>query len=371
MSKIFVTQPSLPDLAEYNKLLQKIWNSKQITNNGKFHKQFEKALCEYLKVDYVSLFSNGTLAIIVALQALEIKGEVITTPYSFVATAHSLLWNGITPVFCDINEHDFNINPDKIEALITSKTTAILPVHVYGNPCNNEKIQKIADKHGLKVIYDAAHAFAVEKNNESILKWGDVSILSFHATKTFNTVEGGAIVTNDEKLKERIDNFKNFGFINETTVIGYGINAKMNELIAAYGLLQLKTIYKEIQKRKKNTEHYQRLISVIPGIKTYNSSTEIKHNYSYFPILINAAVYGKSRDQVYEFLKKNNVFTRRYFSPLISEFSAYKNFTSASNSSLPVASEISKQILCLPLYSDLEGLDIECIVNLLNELTHI
>ncbi len=362
---IYVTQPSLPDLNEYTELLKQIWESKQIANNGPFHKQFEKELCNYLKVENISLFANGTLALIVALQALRITGEVITTPYSFVATTHALHWNGIKPVFCDINKNDFNINPDKIEALITPKTTAIMPVHVYGKPCDNDKIQKIADTYGLKVIYDAAHAFGVEKNNESILNWGDVSILSFHATKTFNTVEGGAIVTKDEKLKNRIDYFKNFGFANETTVIGYGINAKMNELIAAYGLLQLKSIDENIFKRKKVVELYRNLLTNIKGVTFFEDFKGIKHNYSYFPILIDKNKYGKSRDNVYNDLRDNNIYARRYFYPLISNFSAYKSFPSAEISKLPVANKIAEQVICLPLYSELDNESIKKITNLI------
>ena len=367
LKKIYVTQPSLPNLQEYTKLLEQIWESKQIANNGAFHKQFEKELCKYLAVENISLFTNGTLALIVALQSLRIAGEVITTPYSFVATTHALHWNGIKPVFCDINEHDFNINADKIEALITPKTTAIMPVHVYGNPCDNEKIQKIADTYGLKVIYDAAHAFGVEKNNESILNWGDLSILSFHATKTFNTVEGGAIITKDEKLKKRIDYLKNFGIIDETTVVGLGINAKMNELIASFGILQLKNIEGEIQKRKEKVYLYRNLLKNINGLKIYYDFENTKHNYSYLPILIDKNKFGKTRDQIYQKLKNNNIFARRYFYPLISQFSTYKGLASAKTENLPTASKITEQVLCLPLYADLKNEDIERITNIINE----
>ena len=364
-NNIYITQPSLPDLSEYKNILEQIWESKQITNNGKFHKQFEKSLCEYLNVENISLFTNGTLALIVALQALRITGEVITTPYSFVATTHALHWNGIKPVFCDINKHDFNINSDKIEALITPKTTAIMPVHVYGNPCDNEKIQRIADTYGLKVIYDAAHAFAVTKNNESILNWGNLSVLSFHATKTFNTIEGGAITTKDEKLKKRIDYLKNFGIADETTVIGFGINAKMNELVAAYGLLQIKNIDAEIQKRKEKVTLYRNLLKNKKGITIFNDIKNISHNYSYFPILIDKNKFGKARDDVYEKLKSSNIFARRYFYPLISQFSAYKGLPSAKKSNLPEAYEITEQVLCLPLYAELENENIKKITNLI------
>jgi dTDP-4-amino-4,6-dideoxygalactose transaminase len=362
---IYVTRPSLPDLKEFGSFLEKIWETKVIANNGPFHQQFEKELCAYLKIPYISLFSNGTLALITALQALRITGEVITTPYSFVATTHALHWNGIKPVFCDINPDDCNINPEKIEALITPQTTAIMPVHVYGNPCDNDKIQKIADTYGLKVIYDAAHAFAVEKNNESILNWGDLSILSFHATKTFNTVEGGAIVTKDETLKKRIDYLKNFGFADETTVIGYGINAKMNELIAAYGLLQLKTIDENIDRRRAVVNLYRSLLAGIPGLSFLNDLQNTKHNYTYFPVFIDHLVCGKTRDNIYNILKSNDIYSRRYFYPLISQFNAYKGLTSSARENLPVASKITEQVLCLPLYADLENQTVENIVSII------
>lgn len=365
MKKIYVTQPSLPNFDEYTKYLKKIWESKHITNNGEFHKQFEKELSDYLQVENISLITNGTLALIIGLQALHITGEVITTPYSFVATTHALHWNGIKPVFCDINKHDYNINPDKIEALITPKTTAIMPVHVYGNPCNNEKIQQTADKYGLKILYDAAHAFGVEKNNKSILNWGDMSILSFHATKSFNTVEGGAIVTKDKKLKQRIDYLKNFGFTGETSIIGYGINAKMNELIAAYGLLQLKNIENEIQKRKEKVVLYRNLLKNIYGLTFLHDFDNVKHNYSYFPILINKNKFDKTRDQVYEKLKRNNIFVRRYFYPLISQFPAYRGLSSSKKSNLPIATKTAEQVLCLPLYADIREEIIKKITKLL------
>ncbi len=365
---IYVTQPSLPDLEEYKKLLEQIWESKRITNNGSFHRQFEKELCDYLKTDHLSLFANGTLALIVALKALQITGEVITTPYSFVATTHALHWNGIKPVFCDINEHDFNINPDKIEALITPKTTAILPVHVYGNPCDNEKIQKIADTYGLKVIYDAAHAFGVEKDGQSILNWGDLSILSFHATKSFNTVEGGAIVTGDPKLKTRIDYLKNFGFANETTVIGYGINGKMNELIAAYGLLQLKDFAKEVAERKRVATLYRRLLKDTKGITLYEEPENVRQNHAYFPVLVDAEKLGKTRNEVYELLKEHHMYARRYFYPLISDFPAYRRLPSAQHENLPNAVKMANEIICLPIYQGLANQEVEFISNMINNI---
>lgn len=362
---ITVTKPSLPDLNKFTDLLKQIWDSGYITNNGNFHQKFEQDLCDFLKVPNISLFSNGTLALITALQALRITGEVITTPYSFVATTHALHWNGIKPVFCDINKHDYNIDPEKIEAHITPQTTAIMPVHVYGNPCDNEKIQEIADIYGLKVIYDAAHAFGVEKNNESILSWGDLSILSFHATKTFNTVEGGAIVTKDKMLKKRIDYLKNFGFADETTVIGYGINAKMNELIAAYGILQLQTIEKNIQTRQSKVKLYRELLVNRTGISFINDFDNIKHNYTYFPIFIDKKKFGKSREEVYTLLKENNIYARRYFYPLISQFNAYKGLPSSNKENLTVATKAANQVLCLPLYTDLKESEIRKICELL------
>lgn len=362
---IYVTQPSLPNLEEYYELLKKIWENKIVTNNGPFHNEFEKKLTEFLKVKHLSLLSNGTLALIIALKALRITGEVITTPYSFVATTHALYWNGITPIFCDIREEDCNINPDKIEALITPRTTAILSVHVYGTPCDNEKIQRIADIYGLKVIYDAAHAFGVEKDNESILKWGNASILSFHATKSFNTVEGGAIVCNDINLKRRIDFLRNFGFADEVTVVGYGINAKMNELIASFGILQLKNFEENTIKRKIRADLYRKLLGEVEGIRFLEQQPNIKYNYTYFPIFIDAKKFGKSRDEVYQKLREHEIFARRYFYPLISQMSAYRELPTASKENLPVATKITEQVLCLPLYAELEEEKIEKICEII------
>ena len=349
---ILVTQPSLPPLDEFIPYLEDIWQRKCLTNNGKFHQQFEKQLAEFLGVKYVSLFVNGTLALITALQQLRITGEVITTPYSFVATTHALWWNGIKPVFIDIESGHCNLNPEKIEAAITTKTTAIVPVHVYGNPCNVERIQKIADTYGLKVIYDAAHAFGVEKNGNSILNFGDLSVLSFHATKTFNTIEGGAIICHDQNTKKQIDYLKNFGFADEVTVVAPGINAKMNELQAAYGLLQLKTFKEQIEKCKKIANLYRELLSKVQGIKFLEDIKNVKHNYTYFPIFVDKK-YGMSRDELYEKLKEHNIYGRRYFYPLISQFSPYKGLDSAKPENLPVAEKIAKEVICLPVYTDL------------------
>ena len=365
VKKINVTQPSLPPLEDYIPYLKEIWESKWLTNNGKFHQEFEQKLKNFLQVEQVNLFVNGTLALIIALQALRITGEVITTPFSFVATTHALNWNGIKPVFCDIEEDTMNIDPEKIESLITSKTTAILPVHIYGNPCKVERIKEIADTYGLKVIYDAAHAFNVKKDGNSILNWGDLSILSFHATKVFNTIEGGAIISNDENLKKRIDYLKNFGFADETTVVGPGINAKMNELQASIGLLQLDRVKKDIEKRKEIAIRYRKEISKIDGIFCLQDIKNITHNYSHFPIFVDKNRYGMSRDDLYEKLKKNNIYARRYFYPLISNFSTYKRLDSAHPDKLPIANKISEQVICLPIYTELKFKEIEKIINVL------
>ena len=350
----YVTQPSLPPLDEFVESLKEIWDSKWLTNNGKFHQQLEKEMAEYLGVKYVSLFSNGTLALITALQVLRITGEVITTPYTFVATTHSLNWNGIKPVFVDVDPVYGNIDPLKIEAAITPKTTAIMPVHVYGNPAEVERIQDIADIYGLKVIYDAAHAFGINYNGQSILNFGDLSILSFHATKVYNTIEGGAIICQDEKTKKRIDFLKNFGFADETTVIAPGINAKMNEVQAAFGLLQLKYLKGNIQKSRELVEMYDQGLENIKGIRTLKQHPEADHNFSYYPIFVDEKEYGKSRDELYEYLKANNIFGRRYFYPLVSEFPMYKGLDSANPTNLPKASKLANQVICLPIYPELD-----------------
>lgn len=350
---IYVTQPFLPPLEEFQEYLKDIWESKCLTNDGKYHKEFEKKLCEYLGVKYISLFTNGTLALIVALQEMHITGEVITTPYSFVATTHALWWNNIKPVFIDIEQNTFNLNPNKIEAAITPKTTAILPVHVYGNPCNVETIKKIADTYGLKVIYDACHTFGVTIKDIPVLNFGNLSVMSFHATKVFNTFEGGAIVCHDEATKKRIDNLKNFGF-EDGNVVSPGINAKMNEVQSAMGLLQLKYIDKEIEKRKIISDLYKNELNNLNGITYFKDIQNVKHCYSYFPILIDKAKYGKTRDDVFEKLKTQNIFARRYFYPLISQFPTYKELESSKIGKMPVAEKITEEVLCLPLYSDIE-----------------
>lgn len=361
---ITVTSPLLPDLEEFHGLLKQIWNSKYITNNGEFHKQLEKELAEYLKVPYVSLFTNGTLPLITALQALRITGEVITTPYSFVATTHALWWNGIKPVFVDVDPKTGNLDPDKIEVAITPKTTAIMPVHVYGKPCDTKRIQEIADRYGLKIIYDAAHAFGVEVDGESVLNAGDMSTLSFHATKVFNTIEGGAMVMHDEMTKRRIDYLKNFGFAGETVVVGPGINSKMDELRAAYGLLNLRQVDAAIEARHQVAIAYREALRNVEGITFFEDMPKVKHNYSYFPIFIDESKYGMSRDDLYMKMKSSNVLGRRYFYPLISEFSTYKGLESANPQNLPNAHKMANSVICLPMHHLLSKDDIARIIEL-------
>ena len=361
---IFVVKPSLPPLGEFIQYLEKMWESKILTNGGPFHKKLEDELCAYLGINQISLFTNGTIALVTALQALEIKGEVITTPFSFVATSHALLWNGIKPVFVDIDERSLNLDPAMIEAAITPQTTAILPVHCYGHSCDVAAIQAIADRHNLKLIYDAAHAFGVQDGQGSILNHGDLSILSFHATKAFHTFEGGAIVSSDAATKRHIDHLKNFGIEGELSVVAPGINGKMSELNAAMGLLQLKYVGSDIEKRKNIDAIYRKKLNDINGITCLTSSGEVVYNYSYFPVLIRPD-FPASRDDVYAALKARRIHPRRYFYPLISDFSMYKNFLSASSKNLPIATRAAKNILCLPIYPDLEVEIVEEICSLL------
>lgn len=363
--QITVTSPLLPSLEEFIPYLRDIWDRKWLTNNGHYHQELEKALCAYLKVPYISLFTNGTLPLITALQALRITGEVITTPFSFVATTHSIWWNGIKPVFVDIDPDTCNIDPDKIEAAITPRTTAIMPVHVYGKPCDTERIQSIADKYGLKVIYDAAHAFGVELNGESILQAGDMSTLSFHATKVFNTVEGGALVCRDEKTKQRIDYLKNFGFADEVTVVAPGINSKLDEVRAAYGLLNLKHVDAAIRNRQQVAFQYREALREIPGIRVMEEQEGVRHNYSYFPVFVDASQYGLTRNELYVKLKEENIFGRRYFYPLISSFSTYKGLDSARLENLPVAVRMADTVLCLPIHHGVEASDVARIVSVI------
>lgn len=358
MERITVTSPLLPDLDEFNEILKEIWSSKWVTNNGQYHQQLEKALCEYLKVPYISLFTNGTLPLLTALQALRITGEVITTPYSFVATTHSIWWNGCRPVFVDIEEETCGIDPNKIEAAITPKTTAIMPVSCYGKPCKMNEIQAIADKYGLKVIHDAAHAFGVEVNGESWVSKGDLISLSFHATKVYNTLEGGAMVMHDESTKKRVDFLKNFGFAGETEVVAPGINSKMDEVRAAYGLLNLKQVDEAIEKRHQVAVKYREALRNIPGIRFFDDMPGVRHNYSYFPIFINSEEFGMTRDEIYFKMKADGVLGRRYFYPLISTFSTYRSLPSAGAENLPVATKVANEVICLPMHHLLNDEDI-------------
>ena len=392
--QITVTSPLLPNLDEFHELLKEIWSSKWITNNGSFHRQLETSLADYLKVPYVSLFTNGTLPLLTALQALRITGEVITTPYSFVATTHSIWWNGCKPVFVDVDPKTGNMDPDKIEAAITPRTTAIMPVHCYGKPCDVRRIKEIADKYGLKVIYDAAHAFAleiprhvhdykvafdeannvfnpsqaakkVEVETESILNWGDMSTLSFHATKVYNTIEGGAMIMHDAETKKRIDYLKNFGFADEVTVVGPGINSKVDEMRAAYGLLNLKQVDAAIEARKNTANVYREALRSIDGLTFYEDMPGVKHNYSYFPMFIDAEKYGMTRDELYFKMKEANVLGRRYFYPLISEFSTYRGLESARKENLPNAHKMADTVICLPMHHELSEGDMERILKLI------
>ena len=372
--QITVTSPLLPPLEEFIPYLQQIWDSKWITNNGQFHQQLEQALAEYLGVEYISVFTNGTLPLITALQALGLtKGEVITTPYSFVATTHAIWWNQLTPVFVDVDPVTGCIDPDKIEAAITENTVAIMPVHVYGTPCDTERIDAIAKKHNLKVIYDAAHAFAVKKEGSSILKRGDISTLSFHATKTYNTVEGGALICHSAEMKQQIDYLKNFGFEDETVVVGPGINSKMDEIRAAYGLLNLKHVDSAITARKRVAEQYVEALKDVKGITLYQpivdsfnfkpSTLNIQLNYSYFPIFVNEEQYGLTRDKLYEKMRANNVMGRRYFYPLISTFSPYNMYPSAAKENLPNAHKMADSVICLPMHHALSEEDVKRVID--------
>lgn len=366
MKSLFVTQPHLPPLHEFMPYLEQIWESKTLTNGGPMHKRLEQSLCDYLGVGHISLFTNGTLALVTALQALRIGGEVITTPYSFVAGAHSLLWNGIEPVFVDIDPDTLNLDPRRIEAAITPRTAAIMPVHCYGTPCDIDAIQRIADNYNLKVIYDAAHAFGVQQHGRSILQAGDLSILSFHATKVFNTFEGGAIVSPDARTKQRIDHLKNFGFVDEVTVVAPGINGKMSEVNAAFGLLQLQHVDAAISRRARIEALYRERLAELPGLRLLQPLPQTTRNHSYFPILVGPG-FAMTRDALYQHLKDHGVNGRRYFYPLISEFPMYRHLPSARPEQLPVALEVSRQVLCLPMYPALADEDVERIAGLVRE----
>lgn len=367
-ANIFVTRPTLPPLAEFIPYLQQMWDNKILTNGGPFHQQLEQALCCYLGVEHISLFTNGTIALVTALQSMRITGEVITTPYSFVATSHALLWNGIKPVFADIDPNTLNLDPSKIEAAITPQTTAIMPVHCYGHPCDVGAIQKIADNYNLKVIYDAAHAFGVRDEQGTILRHGDLSVLSFHATKVFNTFEGGAIVCPDAKTKLRIDQLKNFGFVDEVTVVAPGINGKMSEFNAALGLLQLNGIDEELEKRKAIDARYREGLAGVDGIYCLPDSGQKVANYGYFPILVQSE-YSLNREALFQKLRDKGIHARRYFYPLISDFPMYRGLPSAARSNLPMASKAANEVICLPIYPALETLDIDRIIGLINGIT--
>lgn len=364
MKPVYVTSPSLPPLDEFIPYLEKIWESKWLTNNGQFHQKFEAALAEYLGVKYLSFFTNGMIALQTGMQALRITGEVITTPFTFVATTHAIHLNACTPVFCDIEPDTFTLDPDKVESLITPRTTAIMPVHVYGNPCQHDKLKRVADTYGLKLFYDAAHVFGVKKDGVSVANWGDLSMLSFHATKVFNTLEGGALITNDETLKKRIDLLRNFGFQDEVTVMAPGSNGKVDEVRSAYGLLQLKYVDGEIVKRQKVASFYRERLANVPGIRILHDIPGVRHNYGYFPILVDAEVYGMTRDALYEKLKSNGIFARRYFYPLCSHFPAYRNLLSAQPGNLPVAANTAQEVLCLPIFAELDEAALGRIVEL-------
>lgn len=364
-----VAQPTMPPIEKYQDLVKVIWDSKWLTNGGHFHQEFERRLAEYLGIEHVSLFCNGTIALLVALQTLRInEGEVITTPFTFPATAHVLYWNRIRPVFCDIEETTFNLDPGCIERLISPETKAIMPVHVFGNPCNIDGIQEIADRHGLDVIYDAAHAFGVRYRDHPIVEAGDLSVLSFHATKLFTSIEGGAIVSKTAGEKKRVDFLKNFGFANEETVIGPGINGKMNEFQAAFGLLQLDMIDAEIANRRRLTATYRKCLGGIPGIRVQDDLPAVQHNYAYFPVLVNEGQYGMSRDALYNRLKDFNIFARKYFYPLCTQFSCYSALPSAAATNLPVAERVTKQVLCLPLYGTLRDEVVQTVCTVIREL---
>lgn len=364
---IYVTQPSLPPLDEFLPYLEKIWESKLLTNGGPFHQQLEKALCDYLGVNHLALFTNGTIGLLTALQALHITGEVITTPYSFVATTNALLWNGIKPVFVDIDADTLNIDPSKIESAITPETTAILAVHCYGRPCDVDEIQRIAEKHDLRVVYDAAHAFGVKCHHGSVLNHGDFSVLSFHATKVFNTFEGGAVICPDAKSKQHIDNLKNFGFVDEVTVIASGINGKMSEINAAFGLLQLEHVDKALVRRAEIDAIYRRELSAVAGIRCISSGSEETSNHSYFPVMVEAS-YPLDRDALYQHLKDNGVYARRYFFPLISDFPVYNTLPSARRSNLPVAASAADRVLCLPIYPALQPDEQQRVIDLVRDV---
>lgn len=368
MKPITVTSPLLPPLENFTASLEDIWERKWLTNNGTYHQQLEQALCEYLGVEYISLFSNGTLALVIALQALELEGEVITTPYSFVATSHALLLNKLKPVFVDVDPVTLNLDPAKVEAAITDKTVGILPVHVYGNPCDHSRLQQVADKYNLKIIYDAAHAFGVEEKGCSVLNYGDLSILSFHATKAYSTIEGGAVICHTAEMKEKLDKLKNFGFDSDIEVSLIAHNAKMNEVQAAFGLATLGVIDEALAKRSSIANAYRSKLCGVEGVTFFEDFSGVKHNYSYFPIFIEEREYGVSRDALFLHLKNNGVLARRYFFPIITDFSIYKSSTDIRIESDEISREISKKVICLPIHQEVSIEDVDSVVKLILSL---
>lgn len=363
---IYTTRPFLPPIAEFTGMLEAIWENRILTNNGPYHKEFESKLSDYLGVKYVSLFTNGTLALVAALKALSIEGEVITTPYSFVGIANAITFCNLKPVFVDIEPDHFNLNPDKIELAITPKTTAILPVHVYGYPAQVMRIREVAERNGLKVIYDACHTFGVKLKDIPIVSFGDLSVMSFHATKVFNTLEGGAVISNSEEMKIKIDLLKNFGFTDEVSVVEQGFNAKMNEVQAALGILQLKYIDQNIEARKRIVFQYRKLLHNIEGLRILDDMKDVEHCYSYFPILIDSERFGLSRDDLYDQLKSNGFYGRRYFYPIIPRFEAFKNIGESSETNWRVAESISHQVICLPLFPEITESDVNSICNVIS-----
>jgi dTDP-4-amino-4,6-dideoxygalactose transaminase len=365
---INVTQPLLPDLQDYCGILRQVWDNRFLTNNGPIAKRLEKELAGYLGVPHLSLFSNGTVALQLACRVLRLKGEVITTPFTFAATSHALYWNGLKPIFCDIDDETFTIDPDRVEESITPDTTAILPVHVYGNPCKVERLHEIADKHGLKIIYDAAHAFGVEINGKPVGSFGDISMFSLHATKIYHTIEGGALTFKNPGLKQRADELRNFGIIREDRIDEPGINGKLNEIQAGMGLLLLEMVDREIARRKEITRIYRDMLHNIPGIRINKDQDGVKHNYPYFVIRVDSSEYGLSRDDLQKRLREYNIFSRRYFYPLCSQFRCYRDLPSSRAENLPVAKKASEEVLVLPLYGRLTNGEVEKICSIIGEI---
>lgn len=364
-SRIYVTRPSMPPYEEFIEMIKPLWTTHRLTNMGEYHKKLEKAMENYLGVNHVSLMTNGHMALEMILQAMNLEGEVITTPFTFVSTTHAIVRNGLTPVFCDINREDYTIDVDKIESLITERTSAILPVHVYGRVCDVDTVEKIAQKHHLKVIYDAAHAFGVKYRGNDITQYGDASILSFHATKAFNTIEGGAVVYNQKEVGEILYGLKNFGIRNEINIDSVGANAKMDEFRAIMGICNLKHVDEEIDKRRKVFLKYRDNLYGVKGIEFLPEQKGVTSNYAYFPILIDEKNYGRVRDELYNYLREKDIYTRRYFYPLTNECICYKHLF--ENESTPVAKYISERVLTLPLFADLKDEEVDRICRYIND----